>query len=252
MQQMNLRLGGVTVAVSPRFSDTVRFFSGFIGQEPTVNEVPIAISDDDWAYFLQTGMLNTAYTEYSVLAACCSDQLLWADRVVAHAAALRWQEKAYLIMGLSGVGKSTQTRFLQELRPNEFGIICGDRPILEFRHCETSPQTCRGNPSSPDSSILVHPSPWNGKENWHDAEAAPLAGVILLERGEENRLVMLTTREAGPQLYPFFIQTAFRKEEIQKVAELETILLNRTPAWKLTSKEVPDSTRLLLDTVFPR
>ena len=113
----------------------------------------------------------------------------------------------------------------------------------------------RGKVSRPEAvtdegPILVHPSPWNGKENWHGAPAAPLAGLILLERGEENRLVSLTDREAALPMYSHLIQTGCEPENIRRVAALETRLLQSVPIWKLTTFRVPDSTRLLLDAVF--
>ncbi|MBR7009354.1 MAG: hypothetical protein IKI02_00410, partial [Oscillospiraceae bacterium] len=114
----------------------------------------------------------------------------------------------------------------------------------------------RHTPASSDrpqtSSLLVHPSPWNGKENWHGAEAAPLAGLILLSRGPENRLTALTDREAALTMYQHFLQSAWVPENIRRVAALETRLLRAVPIWLLESDQVPDSTRLLLDAVFPR
>ena len=98
--------------------------------------------------------------------------------------------------------------------------------------------------------ITVHPSPWNGKENWYGAGAAPLAGVILLERGEANSLSALSEREAAVPLYTSFIQTAWEPDNIRKIAELETRLLQSVPIWQLTTHQVPDSTKLLLDAIF--
>jgi len=41
--------------------------------------------------------------------------------------------RAWLLAGPSGVGKSTQIKSLQSLEPGAFGVICGDRPVLELR-----------------------------------------------------------------------------------------------------------------------
>ena len=156
--------------------------------------------------------------------------------MILHAVALRWNDKAWLITARSGVGKSTQAKYLQELCPGEFGIICGDRPILEFR----------------ENDIIAHPSPWNGKENWHGAEKAPLGGVILLERGDENRIESLSPKEAAIPVYVQVIQNAVEAEKIHKSTALITRLLKNVPIWRLTTHQVPDSTRLLLEKVFIR
>ena len=104
--------------------------------------------------------------------------------------------------------------------------------------------------SNTEAEIIVHPSPWNGKENWHSAEAAPLGGIILLERGENNRICSVSSREAAVQAFSQIIQTCVNEKTILQSAELATTLLTSVPIWKLTSYSVPDSTRLLADAVF--
>ena len=113
-------------------------------------------------------------------------------------------------------------------------MICGDRPVLE---------RCGG-------AFRVHPSPWNGKENWHGAEAAPLGGLILLRRGPENRLYALREDEAILNLYVAFIHTSASVEAVTKVADLEDGVLRAVPTWLLVSDTVPDSTRCLVDGIF--
>ena len=53
-------------------------------------------------------------------------------------------------------------------------------------------------------------------------------------------------------LYTYFIQTAATEESVRRVAELTTRILKSVPIWKLTSFQVPDSTKLLLEAVFPK
>ncbi|MBR7009695.1 MAG: hypothetical protein IKI02_02155 [Oscillospiraceae bacterium] len=162
-----------------------------------------------------------------------------------------------------------QARALQQLRPGEFSVISGDRPILEFRpaapapcHSEQSEESAtpvpeRSSPVAAHSvrhsaaqSILVHPSPWNGKENWHGAAAAHLAGLILLRRGEKNALKLMSPREAVIPSYSQIFQTAKTAETIRRAAALLTRMLESVPIWRLTTHQVPDSTQLLLGAVF--
>ena len=260
MKEFFLRLAGVTLPCSVRYEDTIAYFKAFgdvpeeggdhpaapasgtdrrqpgASAEETVSRPtrPVHIPDRDWEEYLSQNMAACAHTEYSMLAPYFSDELLKHDRVVIHAAAVRWNDRAYLICAASGTGKSTQASMLQSLHPGEFSVICGDRPILQFHEKE----------------IWVHPSPWNGKENWYGAEAAPLAGLVLLERGEQNSICALSNRDAALPFYMQFIQTYWRIENICKIAELETRLLQAVPAWKLTTYQVPDSTKLLLETIF--
>lgn len=234
MTDFTVTLAGRSFRVSARYAETASYFPAPDPEAPLVPGAPVSIPETDWQEYLQSGMEDCAHTEYSMLTAHCSDALLAFDCVILHAAALRWRDRSWLIVAPSGVGKSTQTRNLQTLLPGEVSVICGDRPVLE---------RCGG-------AFRVHPSPWNGKENWHGAEAAPLGGLILLRRGPENRLYALREDEAILNLYVAFIQTSASVEAVTKVADLEDGVLRAVPTWLLVSDTVPDSTRCLVDGIF--
>lgn len=234
MTDFTVTLAGRSFRVSARYAETAAYFPAPDPEAPLVPGAPVSIPESDWQEYLQSGMEDCAHTEYSMLTAHCSDALLAFDCVILHAAALRWRDRSWLIIAPSGVGKSTQTRNLQELLPGQVSVICGDRPVLE---------RCGG-------AFRVHPSPWNGKENWHGAEAAPLGGLILLRRGPENRLYALREDEAILNLYVAFIHTSASVEAVTKVADLEDGLLRAVPTWLLVSDTVPDSTRCLVDGIF--
>ena len=232
-----LRLAGVNVPYSPRYPDTFRYFGPYSDPAPAPGlprTLPVRLSDEDWRQALSEGMEPSAYSEYSLLSFPVSDALMAKDRIVVHAVALRRREQAWLICAESGVGKSTQAHWLQQLRPKEFGGISGDRPILSFH----------------EGPILVHPSPWNGKENWFGAEAAPLAGIILLRRGEENRLCALSPKEAAIPFYTKLLQSAWDEALLVRAAGFATAALERVPIWQLSTHQVPASTELLLESVF--
>ena len=268
-----LRLAEALIPYIPRYPETPRYFASYDCPEPERKpdlDQPVRLSEGEWQRFVSQGMEPCPHSEYSVLTFPISDALMALDRIVIHAVALRWRDKAWLICAKSGVGKSTQARWLQKLRPGEFGVISGDRPILEFLparsdcHSERSEESVpprqgsepagTGIPCPPApirDSILVHPSPWNGKENWYGAPAAPLAGVILLERGEENKLCALSPWDAVIPLYTKLIQTTIDPELLVKAGKLEQRILNSVPVWRLVTEQVPASTQVLLESVFP-
>ncbi len=304
-QVWSVTLAGVELPCVFRFPDTRRYFSALPSRKEAALPDPVCIREGEWRDAVKAMPAN-AHTEYSVLTASFGDALLDFDRMILHGVALRRGDRAWLICGNSGVGKSTQARKLQELRPGEFSVICGDRPILQFCHSERSEESVpiprpserseesvpaprpsergeesvpalrhserseesvpaprpseRGEESVPalrhserseeSVPILVHPSPWNGKENWHGAPAAPLAGVIILKRGEENTVTPLPPAAASLAMFQFVIQTYWEKERILAAARRTEELLQSVPVWRMTSHELPDSTSLLLETVF--
>lgn len=238
MQTFQFTLAGVRLTCVPRFSDTCHFFA----RDPSASSAaeqeaapPVTIPQSHWSWLAEQGGVADAVAEYSELSFFCSEALMPFQRVVIHAAAVRWHDRAWLICGMSGVGKSTQVHWLQALRPGEFSVICGDRPVLEFQN----------------ERILVHPSVWNGKEGWRGADAAPLAGVILLTRGKENKLSPLPEVYAAVSLFPMLFFSGWDVERIKQAADYATRLIRAVPRWLLQTYQVPDSTRLLLETVFP-
>lgn len=250
--RIKLDLAGMSLCFELKHPDTADYFPAAVPAGTDSACPTVRLTEEDWKYYLSTEAEDCAHSEYNFLTAACSDAILPYDRIVIHAVALRYRDKAYLICANSGVGKSTQARFLRELRPGAFDIICGDRPVLEFRDPVSAG---RNSPrplydAYPTPVILAHPSPWNGKENWYGADAAPLAGLILLERGEENRLYSMTERDASLFVYAQMIQTSVNPENIKRAAELTTRLLAAVPIWKLITHDVPASTKLLLGSVF--
>lgn len=235
-------LGGVPLIWGFRFAETERYLrkwiSGSVGDsseylsENAAGNVRVSEREfQDWASY---GNRIDAFAEFCLLCQQTSEALLRYDRCVFHAGAIRYKDKACLIAGGSGVGKSTQIRTLMELFPGEISVINGDKPVLEY---------------ALDGTIIVHPSPWNGKEGWQGAEKAPLAGIFYLERGAENRIQRFDMKAAAPLLYLQIFQPFTSKETMHLAGALEEKILKSVPVWRFTNKDVPESTRLLMETM---
>ena len=222
-------LSNLTIDLSTRFYGTKEYFNAF-RVENTQSVAKAQLIDNDWQQLKEDGRIINSYMEYSYFAAPISDALLPYDRCVIHAAAVRYRDRAWLLAGPSGVGKSTQIKSLQSLEPGAFGVICGDRPVLELRE---------------DGSVMVWPSPWNGKENWYGAEAAPLAGIILIQRGEESKVELLSPRDAVVPVYAQLIQTGESLQIMQLAARFEDRLLQSVPTHRLTASDIPTSGQAL-------
>ena len=229
-----LTLAGIELPCAFRFPETARYFGDYVtGSDASENA--LTVPQADWDFWPSTGKPVDGFAEYSLFAGAASTGLLRYGRCVIHAAAFRRQGRAWLIAAKPGVGKTTQIRTLQELYPGEFSVISGDKPVLELRS---------------DGSVLVLPSPWNGKENWRGAEAAPLAGIILLRRGEENRFEATPVKRAAIPVFLSVFSSGETAEILQQAADVVTAMLKSAPAWTLTTHQVPDSTRLLYQTLF--
>lgn len=231
---IQISLGGVSLCCALRFPETAASFLDFITGHPSADP-PVSLSDADWRFWEAQGQRPNPYLEYTTLTGNCSDALLAHDRCIFHAAALRFRGRAWLLCASSGVGKTTQLLTLQKLYPGEFSVICGDRPVLALEG---------------EQGVFVYPSPWNGKEGFCGAEAAPLGGIICLVRSEENRVESISPRQAVIPVFLSLISDMETEAVIKSAARFADSLLNRVPVWLMRSRDIEPSASLLYETVF--
>lgn len=108
-------------------------------------------------------------------------------------------------------------------------MICGDIPMLEARN---------------DGSILVLPTPWNGKERIRGKTPTLLGGIVLLEQSGENAMEPMMPAESA---LPVFMQFAVRpstEEQIRQMEALENQILAVCQVWKLKNRGDMESSRL--------
>lgn len=236
MQTASVLLAGCPVRLSFRFSETAYYFRKWrYDAVSSADDGAVCIPDEAFSEWESFGNRSDAFAEFRLFSEQISEYLLGYDRCVFHAAAFAFRGKAYLIAAGSGVGKTTRLRKMLELYPAETAVINGDKPILEYR---------------PDATIMVHPSPWTGKEGLHGAPAAPLSGIFLLRRGEADRIEAVSAGKAVSSVYRMIFQT-YMKEDVMRLAGAFTEkLLLHCPVWILTAKDVSPSTQLMADTIL--
>lgn len=233
-------LAGMQVQYAFRYPDTARYMESTLGDKPdetiesTTDAAVISVSEAAFAAWEEAGETADAYAEFCLAPVPTSEVLLRNNRCVFHAAAVSCRGRAWLIAAGSGVGKSTQCRNLVTMYPGEFAVINGDKPVIEARD---------------DGGIIVHPSPWNGKEGWHGAGPDPLAGIVLLRRGSENSLVRATEEKAAWRVFLSVFQDFTDDETIRMAAAMAEKMLKSCPVWLMTSHTVPDSTKLLYECI---
>lgn len=178
---------------------------------------------------------SEAFTEYNLLLGLICNKFLLYNRCLFHGVAIGVQgNQGWIISAPSGTGKSTQYRLLKKLYGERIQLICGDKPILEFQ---------------PSGDIIVHPSPWMGKERWRGKDPAKLSGIIYLKQGQENKIRPMTAAEALIPLYCQFLYQPEQEEQLKTVSSMLDCILRQIPVWKLTNKGDEASAHLLYNTI---
>lgn len=141
--------------------------------------------------------------------------LLQYSGLLLHASLIKYAQKGIVFAGPSGVGKSTQA----ELWHKHFGadILNGDRAALR--------KTAAG--------WIAYGSPYAGTSGIYKNENAPLAAIIVLQQGKENRLRPMTLSQALPSIWPEISLRRWDETFVSRAMELCADLLKNVPVYLL-------------------
>lgn len=112
-----------------------------------------------------------AYLETLAVQRAIANRLPERRRLLAHGAVIEFERRAFLFTAPSGTGKSTHIRLWRQYLGDAVRVINGDKPFVRIPECREEPP-------------VVYGTPWAGKEGWQCNSSAPLAGIVLLSRGE--------------------------------------------------------------------
>lgn len=189
----------------------------------------IALWQDRWR------IPDPAYAEYVLSCSYAGDALMKENRAVFHGASFLWRNRAYLFSAPSGTGKTTQLRLWKSLYGSEMEILNGDKPILEV--CQTG-------------EILVHPSPWKGKENLgRDDIIAPLGGIIILRQDGQNSIVRVPPSEAAGKLFGRLYAAFSTEDDVLRAGRIMDHVFSRIPVWLLSNRGDEASAKLTYETL---
>ena len=180
-----------------------------------------------------TESTDDRYVEYKSLIKLTSLALLPNQCCIIHAVAVRMNGFCWLISAPPGTGKTTQYYNLKNLYGEKAEMVCGDMPLLK---------------TSGNGSIMVHPSPWNGKERIKGKISAPLGGILLLRQGDQNSIRRMDPSEA---VFPVLTQLAVQpdtEDQVLQIAKFAEDLLQHFPVWEMVNKGDLESSRLAAET----
>lgn len=241
MSQMKsyLSCGGVNIQYSFLYPETVALFGRYLEKDTNIPaDIKIQITHkyiEESKWLVDKNETSMAFREFQCLMLKTGNEILTHNHALFHGAALMWKEKAWIFTAPSGTGKTTQLRHWRRTLKKDVRIINGDKPLLECKE---------------DGNVIVHSSPWRGKEKFGiKGLNAPLGGIILLEQGKENHIERMDPKDAVRPLFIEFISFPENEAQIRAQAVILDQILNQVPVWKLVNLGDNASAELTIETI---
>ncbi len=149
-----------------------------------------------------------------------------------HSSLVRFQGKAVLFSGPSGIGKSTQAELWKQHLGAE--ILNGDKSCIASR----------------SEGFYACGSPYAGSSDIFLPEEAPIAGIVLLQQGCKNQITRVSGRQAFVPLYAQLLANTWDSGYTARLCELLDDLLTHVPVYELTCTPDQDAVMLVHDTIF--
>jgi hypothetical protein len=166
---------------------------------------------------------SRGYFEFILLCRKVQQALLLHRCLLIHSVALEMAGDGYLLLGQSGVGKTTLARHCLQALPDA-RIINGDKPLVRFLH----------------ERILAYGTPWCGKENYGGNGCVPIRRLVFLHQAAQNSLRELTREEA---FYQLIHQVPFpdTAHEVEAFSALVEALLTKCRAFAYGCVNAPSA-----------
>lgn len=154
--------------------------------------------------------------------------------VAVHGSCIVYRDKAVLMLGESGTGKSTHTRLWRENIEGAF-LLNDDSPMVRVD----------------DGGIWVCGSPWSGKTPCYRPEKYRLQACVRLSQAKENLIRRLPLVKAYAALHPSCPpQFAYDRSLYRHIGDVIGTLVQTVPVYHLECLPDPEAAKLACSTIF--
>ena len=157
--------------------------------------------------------------------------LLWHDAFLLHSSVVQINGKSVLFSGPSCAGKSTQAALWHRYLGAE--ILNGDRCVVMKK----------------TDGFYGGGSLWCGTSGIYRREQSPIAGIFLVHKAPENRVVRLGFDAFAP-LFSQTIVNSWDPDFMAKVSSLYAELLSQVPVYRLDCRPDKGAVQVAYDTLF--
>lgn len=239
MDEFTMEIAGWTASVQCSFGSTREYFRQYLTEKAPDTHLVIRQEDMDAEQVLlneeadREGLKRRAFTppflERTAIARKMAAFLLCRDVLYLHGSTVAVDGRAYLFTAPTGTGKSTHTRLWRQLLGDRAVMVNDDRAFLYIG----------------TDSVTAYGSPWSGKHGLDTNMAAPLAGICILRRGQENQIGRITADDA----FDFLLSQSFlpAPDSEQTVEALAHNLCTHVPLWHMACTKDIDAAQMAYD-----
>ena len=225
-------LAGVNIAVTSLFDEAYDYCSDYRTDEPA--DMSVSVSPEDINYEKIVNIRESqiegipvvdypdSYLETLAVYRKIVTKMLDFDTFLMHGAVVALGDKAWLFTAPSGTGKTTHINLWLNNIPGSY-VVNGDKPLIHI-----------------GDDCTVYGTPWAGKEGMNRNVGVKLCGIVILNRGVENKIEKVPMT----QVLPTLIQQSYRpkvKEELEKTLTLLSRLGKKIPMYQLYCNMDPEA-----------
>lgn len=194
-----LSIAGHSIAVHALYTRVFCLCRKYLTDEPPEKEITIVESDieaEDTENKEQKTKAYKGYLETLAVYRKISEAMLDYDTFLMHGAVIGVGEESYMFTAVSGTGKTTHIqKWLHNLK--DAYVVNGDKPLIKIA----------------DNEAIACATPWRGKEKYGRNCMVPLKAIILMERGENNKIEKISFEKA----ISFIVQQTYMPADIVKM-----------------------------------
>ena len=182
-----------------------------------------------------TAAIDPAFCETFALYLKLAERLPLYDGFMLHAVLLSIDGEGVAILAPSGIGKTTLSKNLKMLLPEQCRIINGDKPLV--RRAGTD--------------FIGYGTPFCGKEGWYENASAPIKRLVFLRRAEVDTVTPMPRAEAFPKLYEA-VHPPKERDALTRLPALLSLLLGAVECYDAALTKEKTAAALVYKALFQK
>lgn len=230
---MLISLAGLTVGVSPRYPELAELCRDYQAPPRAKPDFSVSVTEEEIAAEGAGGSYPAGYLETLAVYRKLCERALDFGRVLMHGSAFAFDGQGVLFTAPSGTGKSTHAAYWREVYGDRVQPVNDDKPLLTVNKRE----------------VLVSGTPWDGKHHLSANITVPLRAIVLLGRGETDKITRLTATAA----YPLLLAQTYRPSDPDRLAATLALMdraIPRLSFYRMSATLSPDAARVACRGIF--